>query len=84
MTPLEKIAPYYKAVAALLIALLTGLITGLVDGGLDTIEILSAVVAMLVAGGVVFAVPNRPYVDPSLTTVQKTTPQKKTVSPKTK
>ena len=58
MTPLERVAPYYKAVAALLIALLTGLVTGLVDGDLDWVEILTAVVAMLVAGTAVFSVPN--------------------------
>ena len=57
---LAKIAPYYKAVAALLIALLTGLVSGLVDDGLSWTEILTAIIAMLVAGGTVFAVPNIP------------------------
>lgn len=56
--PLARIAPYYKAVAALLIALLTGLVSGLVDGGLSWTEILTSLIAMLVAGGTVFAVPN--------------------------
>ncbi len=58
MDPLARIAPYYKAAAALLIALLTGLVTGLVDGDLDWPEILTALVAMLLAGGAVFTVPN--------------------------
>lgn len=57
---MEKVAPYYKAVAALLIALLTGLITGLANDGLDWIEILTAIVGMLTAGLTVFRVPNRP------------------------
>jgi hypothetical protein len=65
MHPLEKIAPYYKAAAALLIALLSGLITGLVSGGLDWTEILVAIVAMLTAGITVFKVPNIPAAIPS-------------------
>ena len=55
-----RVAPYYKAVAALLVALFTGLITGLVDGALSWVEILTALVAMLVAGGAVFSIPNKP------------------------
>jgi hypothetical protein len=53
---LERIALYYKAVAALLIALLTGLVSpvdgALVDGDPDLFD------RVLVAGGTVFAVPN--------------------------
>lgn len=62
--PLQKIAPYYKAAAALLIALLTGIITGLVSDGLSWTEILVAVVGMLTAGLTVFKVTNVPTAVP--------------------
>ena len=60
MEKLEKIAPYYKAVSAALIALLTGLITGLEDGSLSWPEILTSLIALIVAGGAVFSIPNKP------------------------
>lgn len=55
---MSKIAPYYKAVAGALVAFLSALIAGLVSDGLDWSEILTALIALLVAGGVVFEVPN--------------------------
>lgn len=57
---MNKIAPYYKAVAGALTAFLSGLIAGLVDGDLDTAEILTALIALIVAGGAVFQIPNIP------------------------
>lgn len=55
---MSKIAPYYKAVAGALVAFLSALIAGLVSDGLDWSEVLTALIALLVAGGVVFEVPN--------------------------
>lgn len=54
------IAPYAKAVIAALIAGLTAIATGLVGGGLSWSEIITALIAFLVALGAVFSVPNRP------------------------
>lgn len=52
--------PYYaKAIIAALVAGLTAVGTSL-DGGLTTGEILTAVVAFLVALGAVYTVPNGP------------------------
>jgi hypothetical protein len=56
----EKIAPYYKAVAGALIAFLSALISGLVDGSLSWVEILTALIALIVGGGAVFRIPNIP------------------------
>ena len=56
---MNKIAPYYKAVAGALIAFLSALISGLVDGGLDWTEILTACIALIIGGGAVFQIPNR-------------------------
>jgi hypothetical protein len=61
---MEKIAPYYKAVAAFVVPFLTAIIAALLetsDGGskIMTNEWLTATVAALLAGGVVFAVPNK-------------------------
>lgn len=57
---MEKIAPYYKAVAGALMAFLSSLIVGLQDNGLTTSEWLTALIALLLAGGAVFAIPNIP------------------------
>ena len=61
---MEAIAPYYKAVTALLVPFLTLIGAALLetsDGGstVMTNEWIAAVVAALLAGGAVFAVPNR-------------------------
>jgi hypothetical protein len=55
---LEKIAPYYKAVAGALIAALSALISGLAAGGLSWSEILTACIALIVGFGTVFTIPN--------------------------
>ena len=60
---MNAIAPYYKAVAAFVVPFLTAIIAALLetsDGGskVMTNEWLTAIVAALLAGGVVFAVPN--------------------------
>jgi hypothetical protein len=60
---MDAIAPYYKAVTALLVPFLTLIGAALLetsDGGstIMTNEWISAVVAALLAGGAVFAVPN--------------------------
>jgi hypothetical protein len=60
MSPLEKAAPYAKAIIAALVSFLTAIATALDSGGIDTQEWITAVVALLVAGGAVFSIPNRP------------------------
>jgi len=57
---MNKIAPYYKAVAGALVAFLGSLIAGLADGNLDTSEWLTAIITLIVAGGAVFSIPNIP------------------------
>lgn len=56
--PLDKVAPYYKAVAGALVAFLSALISGLVDDNLSWSEILTALIALIVGGGAVFTIPN--------------------------
>lgn len=61
---MNKIAPYYKAIAAFLVPLLTQIgvaLTEASEGGsnITTSEWLAAVTISLVAGGVVFGVPNK-------------------------
>lgn len=61
---MDKIAPYYKAVTALLVPFLTSVGAALMessDGGtnITTNEWISAVVVGLIAGGAVFAIPNK-------------------------
>ena len=61
---MNTIAPYYKAVTAFLVPFLGQIIAALTatsDGGsaITTSEWLTAVVTSLVAGGVVFSVPNK-------------------------
>jgi len=57
---LNKVAPYAKAIIAAIIALLSSLITALDSGGISAQEWLTAVIALLVAGGAVFSIPNKP------------------------
>jgi hypothetical protein len=57
---LDRIAPYYKAVAGALVAFLSALIAGLADGALSWSELLTALIALLIGGGAVFTVPNIP------------------------
>jgi hypothetical protein len=64
MSALDKIAPYYKALAAFLVPLLGSLGTALTassDNGSEItgFEWVQAVSLALVAGGVVFGVPNK-------------------------
>jgi hypothetical protein len=66
---MNAIAPYYKAVTALLVPFLTAIGAALLetsDGGskIMTNEWVTAVVIGLLAGGTVFAVPNQ---DPTAT-----------------
>jgi hypothetical protein len=61
---MEKIAPYYKAFTAILVAFLGSLGTALLEdsaGGssITSSEWISAVVLALAAGGAVFTVPNK-------------------------
>lgn len=57
---MKKIAPYFKAVVAGLIAAGTSLVTALGDNALSAQETVTAAVAFLVGLGVVAAVPNKP------------------------
>ena len=64
MSALDKVAPYYKAATAVAVPFLTSVGAALVessDGGssITTTEWVSAAVVSLVAGGAVFAVPNK-------------------------
>lgn len=64
MTVIDKIAPYYKAAAALAVPFLGSIGSALLDdsaGGsnITASEWVTAVVLGLVAGGAVFAVPNK-------------------------
>lgn len=66
---MEKIAPYYKAVAGFVVPFLTQIgasLTATSDGGaaITTSEWITALVTSLMAGGVVFAVPNKPQPAP--------------------
>lgn len=57
---MSVIAPYAKAIIAALVAFLTAISTGLVADGLSWSEIVTSLIALLVAAGAVFTVPNRP------------------------
>lgn len=61
---MEKIAPYYKAITAFVVPFLTQIVAAMTDasdGGstITSSEWLTALLTSLVAGGVVFAVPNK-------------------------
>ena len=55
---MSKIAPYGKAITGALVAGLSVLLAA--SGDLNTFDYLSGLVAFLVAGGAVWAVPNTP------------------------
>lgn len=60
MNSFEKVAPYAKAIIGALVAFLTAIITALEDDGISAAEWVTAVVALLIAGGAIFSVPNKP------------------------
>lgn len=69
MKTFEAIAPYAKAFIGSLVAGLGALLTALDDGSLSAQEIVTVIIAFLVAFGAVFAIPNKPpFVPPSDTT----------------
>jgi hypothetical protein len=55
---MNKISPYYKAVAGALIPFLTAISVSLQDGTLTAQDWVQALIALVVGGGVVFTVPN--------------------------
>jgi Sec-independent protein secretion pathway component TatC len=55
---MDKIAPYYKAVAGALVSFLTAISTSLVDGTLTAQDWIGAVIALIVGFGAVFTIPN--------------------------
>jgi drug/metabolite transporter superfamily protein YnfA len=57
---MNKISPYYKAIAGALVAFLTAISTSLDDGTLTAQDWIGALIALLVGLGVVFAIPNAP------------------------
>ena len=57
---MARVAPYYKAVAAALMAFLTAIGTSLDDGTLTAQDWVGAVIALVAGLGVVFAIPNKP------------------------
>ena len=63
-SPIDKIAPYYKAVTGVVVPFLTQIGAALLDTGaggsaITAHEWVSAVVISLVAGGAVFSIPNK-------------------------
>lgn len=61
---MNSIAPYYKSVTAFVVPFLTQVIAALTEGSqggtaITTSEWLTALLTSLVAGGAVFAVPNK-------------------------
>jgi hypothetical protein len=65
---MDKVAPYYKAVAGAVVAFLTAVITALDTGSHVTAqEWITAVIALIVAGGAVFAIPNTHPINPPTT-----------------
>jgi len=65
MNKLALFAPYAKAIIAALTAFLSSLVTALDSGGsISAQEWLTALIALLVAGGAVFSIPNRPPFTP--------------------
>lgn len=56
---MRNFAPYLKAIVAALVAGLGALATALDDNALSAQEIVTCVIAFLVALGAVFAVPNQ-------------------------
>ena len=61
MNKLTIFAPYAKAIIAALVTFLSSLVTALDSGGsISAQEWLTSVIALLVAGGAVFSIPNRP------------------------
>ena len=71
-----KIAPYAKAILGALVAFLTALTTALEDGHVSAQEWVTALIALLAAGGVVFSVPNRrPFIsEEDVATLQEEPP----------
>jgi hypothetical protein len=55
---MSLIAPYYKAFTGAIVAFLTAIITALDSDGISAQEWITAVIALLVSGGAVFAIPN--------------------------
>lgn len=56
---MTTIAPYAKALVGALVAGLTALLPALADERLTSTEVVTAVIAFLVALGAVYAIPNR-------------------------
>jgi hypothetical protein len=77
---MDKIAPYYKAVAGALIPFLTAISVSLQDGTLTGQDWVQALIALIVGGGVVFAVPNIPNKPQSTTTTRKPPAKKPTLT----
>jgi hypothetical protein len=67
MTTFEKVAPYAKAIIAALVSFLTAVSTALEDGHISAQEWVTALIALLIAGGAVWRVPNRPPFVPEQT-----------------
>lgn len=55
---MDKVAPYYKAVAGALVAFLSAIAAGLAQDGLSGQEWITAAIAFIVGLGAVFAIPN--------------------------
>jgi ABC-type Na+ efflux pump permease subunit len=57
---MNRIAPYYKAVSAALIAFLSAIAAALAQDGISSQEWITAAIAFIVGLGAVFAIPNKP------------------------
>lgn len=57
---IDIIAPYAKAFIAAIVSFLTALSTALIDGSVNSQEWVTALIALFIGFGAVFAIPNRP------------------------
>lgn len=57
---IDIVAPYAKAFIASIVSFLTALSTALADGSINGQEWVTALIALFVGFGAVFAIPNRP------------------------
>jgi hypothetical protein len=77
----DKVAPYYKAVAGALVAFLTAISTSLDDGTLTAQDWVGAVIALVVGFGAVFTIPNIASNYSSTAPVVPDTPEPEPVKP---
>jgi len=70
---IDVIAPYAKAFIASIVSFLTALSTALADGSVNGQEWITALIALFVGFGAVFAIPNKPPFVPEQDTSEEGT-----------